>query len=110
MRRLSKSNGELAKGSESPHVASYPDLNGELFICLDDAVKQAREFRTTWQGELVRYVIHGLLHLCGYDDLSPGLRRKMKREENRLVRLVVKKFSISKLARSGQSQISNLNS
>jgi probable rRNA maturation factor len=82
-------------------------LHGELFVCLDDAVKQAREFRTTWQGELARYVIHGLLHLCGHDDLKPVARRKMKREENRLVRLIAKEFSLSKLARAGQSQIAN---
>ncbi len=82
-------------------------LHGELFICVDDAVKQAQEFRTTWQSELARYVIHGLLHLCGHDDLKPEPRRKMKREENRLVRLVAKEFSLSKLARVGESQIAN---
>jgi probable rRNA maturation factor len=72
-------------------------LHGELFICVDDAVKQAREFRTTWQSELARYVVHGLLHLCGHDDLSPGPRRRMKREENRLVRRVAKEFPLAKL-------------
>ena len=63
-------------------------LNGELFICVDDAVKQAKEFGTTWQSEVVRYIVHGVLHLLGYDDLKPQLRRVMKREENRLVRLL----------------------
>ena len=81
-----------------PHsVRAYENLNGEIFICLDDAAKQAREFRTTWQSELVRYVIHGLLHLCGHDDLKPAARRQMKREENRLVRVVAKRFDLSKL-------------
>jgi probable rRNA maturation factor len=97
VRRLSKSDSASAKRSESPYVDSYPALNGELFICLDDAVKQAREFRTTWQSELTRYAIHGLLHLCGHDDLSPEPRRKMKREENRLVRLVSKEFALGQL-------------
>jgi probable rRNA maturation factor len=67
-------------------------LYGELFICIDEAVRQARQFRTTWQSELVRYVIHGVLHLVGYDDLKPALRRKMKREENRLLRLLAGKY------------------
>ena len=53
---------------------------------MDDAVAQATEFKTTWQSEVVRYVVHGVLHLLGHDDLQPDLRRKMKREENRLVR------------------------
>ena len=63
-------------------------LNGELFICVDEAVTQAKEFGTNWQSEVVRYIVHGVLHLLGYDDLKPQLRRVMKREENRLVRLL----------------------
>jgi probable rRNA maturation factor len=68
-----------------------------LFICLDDAVKQAREFRTTWQEELARYVIHGLLHLRGFDDLEPAARRVMKREENRLLRRAGRAFTLAQL-------------
>jgi probable rRNA maturation factor len=97
VRRLSNSNASSAKGSKPPHVGYYARLDGELFICLDDAVKQAREFRTTWQSELTRYVIHGLLHLCGHDDLKPAARRKMKLEENRSLRVVARRFALSKL-------------
>ena len=74
-------------------------LHGELFICLDDAVKQAKEFKTTWQSELTRYVIHGLLHLRGHDDLKPIARRAMKKEENRLLRETSRAFTLSELAR-----------
>ena len=73
-------------------------LNGELFICVDDAVSQAKEFQTSWQSEVVRYIIHGVLHLLGHDDLKPRLRRKMKGEENRLVRLLSEKFSLAQIA------------
>lgn len=72
-------------------------LSGEIYICLDDAVKQAKEFRTSWQSELARYVIHGFLHLCGHDDLRPAARRVMKREENRLLRIVTKAFALAQL-------------
>ena len=72
-------------------------LHGELFICLDDAVKQAAQFRTTWQCELVRYVIHGLLHLCGHDDLKPAARRRMKLAENRLLRETARRFELANL-------------
>lgn len=78
-----------------------PSLHGELFICLNDAVKQAREFRSTWQSELVRYVIHGLLHLCGYDDVKPAARRRMKREENRILNLIAQTFAIVRLKKQG---------
>ena len=72
-------------------------LHGELFICVDDAVAQAREFRTSWQSEVVRYAVHGVLHLLGHDDLKPALRRKMKCEENRLLRRLEQRFSLRKL-------------
>src|SRR5205085_111803 len=53
----------------------WEGLQGEIFICLSEAVAQARRFRTTWPEELTRYLVHGLLHLSGYDDLKPALRR-----------------------------------
>lgn len=76
-----------------------PILSGEIFCCLDDAVKQAKEFGTSWQSELVRYVIHGILHLLGHDDLKPGARRKMKREENRLLSQMATMFPFRTLER-----------
>jgi probable rRNA maturation factor len=75
-----------------------PALHGEIFICTDEAVAQARQFRTTWQSELTRYLIHGVLHLRGFDDLRPVARRKMKREEERLLRQLSDNVSLSKLA------------
>jgi len=74
-------------------------LHGEIFICLDEAVLQSRRFRTPWQSELIRYLVHGLLHLCGHDDAQPAVRRKMKREENRLLCELVRRFPLSKLGR-----------
>ena len=78
-------------------------LHGEIFICIDDAVKQARQFRTTWQSELVRYLIHGVLHLVGYDDLTPAGRCVMKREENCLLGMLSRQFSLRRLANAGPS-------
>jgi len=66
------------------------DLHGEIFICMDEALIQARRFRTTWRTELIRYIVHGILHLCGFDDHQAAARRKLKHEENRLVRLLLR--------------------
>lgn len=74
-------------------------LHGEIFISIDDAVSQAREFGTAWQSELVRYIVHGILHLRGFDDLTAPERKKMKREENRIVREISRRFPLSKLRR-----------
>jgi rRNA maturation RNase YbeY len=73
-------------------------IHGEIFLCVDEAVLQARRFRTTWQSELVRYVIHGVLHLLGHDDRRMAARRNMKRAENRLLRSMSARFALSRLA------------
>lgn len=72
-------------------------LHGEVFICVADAVRQAREFKTTWQSEVIRYAVHAVLHLRGYDDLQPARRRMMKRVENRLVRELASAFDLDQL-------------
>ncbi len=74
-------------------------LHGEIFICVDEAVDQSRRFRTTWQSEITRYIIHGILHLLGHDDHRAADQRKMKREENRLLRAVLTRFPLSRPAR-----------
>jgi probable rRNA maturation factor len=74
-------------------------LHGELFVCVDEAILQAKKFGVNWQSEVVRYIVHGVLHLLGHDDLCAELRRKMKREENRLVCLLAKRFALAQLSR-----------
>jgi probable rRNA maturation factor len=74
-------------------------LHGEIFICVDEAVAQARRFRTSWQAEIVRYVVHGTLHLIGYDDRRVADRRRMKRTEDRLCADMAARFTLSRLAR-----------
>ena len=74
-------------------------LHGDIFICLEEARRQARAFGTTWQADVVRYLVHGLLHLSGHDDLEAGARRRMKRVEDRIVRRLVAGFAFKRLGR-----------
>jgi probable rRNA maturation factor len=74
-----------------------PTIHGEIYICMDEAVLQARKFGTSWQSEVIRYLVHGVLHLLGFDDSSAGARRKMKREENHRLREITRRFPLSKL-------------
>jgi rRNA maturation RNase YbeY len=74
-------------------------LHGEIFICVEEALRQARRFRTTWQKEVVRYLAHGLLHFQGYDDSTPAERGRMKRVENSLVQELAGQFCLSQLSR-----------
>lgn len=69
-------------------------LHGELFICPAIAVAQAAEFGVPWPEEVVRYLVHGVLHLLGHDDRAPAARRRMKREEDRLVGALAQEFDL----------------
>ncbi len=51
--------------------------HGEIFISLQTAARQAAEFEQEPDRELERYVIHGLLHLNGHEDLDPVEREAM---------------------------------
>lgn len=97
VRRLSKPKRGSRSGSETPHVVSYKSIHADIFICLDEAVRQARKFGTNWRLEVVRYLIHGILHQLGFDDASASARRKMRREENRRLRELSRRFPLSKL-------------
>jgi probable rRNA maturation factor len=78
---------------------SSASLHGEIVICVDEALAQARRFRTTWQSELARYIVHGILHLRGFDDRRPGQRRKMKRAEDGFLRQLAGRFDLRRLSR-----------
>jgi probable rRNA maturation factor len=74
-------------------------LEGELLICPEVARTQAEEFKTSHSSELSRYIIHGILHLLGYDDREPHLRKVMKAKENLLVKKVERSFNLHSLVR-----------
>ena len=73
---------------EPTDVLSFPlsepnakRLAGELVIGVEVALAQATERGHDVQTELALYVIHGLLHLCGYDDKSDDAERAMRQRE-----------------------------
>jgi len=76
-------------------------ISGDIFVCVPVAFAQARRFRTSWQDEVVRYIVHGVLHLLGYDDRTVRVRRKMKREEDRLVSRLSERFEFKRVKARG---------
>ena len=58
-------------------------VDGEVYVDLDTAAERAPEFDTTFEEEARRYVVHGLLHLMGYDDATDADRAAMRRLEDR---------------------------
>lgn len=58
---------------------------GEIFVCPEIALEYARENALSPQSELYLYVIHGLLHLIGYEDTSLVTEKIMRSEEKRCI-------------------------
>ena len=79
----------------STDVISFPlgmgggkSLEGEIYVNLDKAREQARDYGVTIAQEIARLVVHGTLHLAGYDDRRLTEARRMRDRENRYVALL----------------------
>lgn len=57
-------------------------IAGDILISLDTVKTNAEKFGVSYDSELRRVVVHGVLHLCGIDDKGPGEREIMERHEN----------------------------
>jgi probable rRNA maturation factor len=58
---------------------------GDIAVSVDTARKNARRYGNTLPGELKLCVVHGILHLCGYDDTSAPERKAMRAMEKRIL-------------------------
>lgn len=78
-------NKRFLEHDEPTDVITFPygqkPLHGDLAISTDTAITAATERGHAPADELLLYVIHGILHLCGFDDLSEKDRQEMKQRE-----------------------------
>ncbi len=78
-----------------------PNLNlkiwGDVFICPEVAIQNASKFKTTVTKEIIRYAIHGILHLKGYYDETSEERKLMRNMENTAISRLKRKYNIEKL-------------
>jgi rRNA maturation RNase YbeY len=58
-------------------------IEGEVYVDLDTAQERHSEFDTTFEEEALRYAVHGVLHLIGYDDADPEDAQTMRTLEDR---------------------------
>lgn len=63
-------------------------INGDIVISVDTVRSNALQFGKSFDDELHRVIIHGILHLCGIDDKGPGEREVMEAEENRALAML----------------------
>ena len=57
-------------------------ISGDIFISIDTVKSNALGFKVSFEEELKRIMIHGILHLCGQDDKTPEMRIEMTKKEN----------------------------
>lgn len=58
-------------------------ISGDIFISLETVHSNAAEFKVSYDEELLRVIIHGILHLCGQDDKAPETKEIMTQKEDK---------------------------
>ena len=74
--RAAESNGRRGAGKK---------IEGEVVVSMEMAARRSREFHWSPQSEVVLYVVHGLLHLAGYDDNNDDEKRLMRTRESAIL-------------------------
>jgi probable rRNA maturation factor len=67
-------------------------ISGEIYISLDTVKRNSEEYHVTYFNEFLRVIIHGILHLIGYDDCNEFLQKEMTKNEDSALAIYYKKF------------------
>ena len=62
---------------------------GDLFISIDRVKENAKELKVDFNNELYRVIIHGVLHLCGYNDKTQDQQKEIRTKEDEYLVLIV---------------------
>ena len=71
--------------------SSGDELNADLYISVDRVEENASNYSVSFQNELSRVIVHGLLHLCGYTDKDEHAIDQMRKKENKYLNLLLQK-------------------
>ena len=82
---------------EGPVLSGDSSLLGDLMISTEMALRNAKRFRSSLDREFALYLVHGLLHLLGYEDKTPSQKRRMRKEEQRVLRHCARFVSLKEL-------------
>jgi len=74
-----------SEGSKTAPRGTGKRLDGEVVISAEMARERAGEAGWRPEDEITLYLVHGLLHLCGYDDVDEGPRQEMRRREREIL-------------------------
>jgi probable rRNA maturation factor len=82
-RRMARLHQEFLGQTGPTDVLTFQ--HGEIFISIETAKRHARVFGNSLMCELKLYIVHGLLHLHGFDDQTPAQARKMKTAQEKIL-------------------------
>ena len=82
-RRMSRLHRQFLGQTGPTDVLTF--LHGEIFISVETAKRHARMFENPFTRELQLYIVHGLLHLHGFDDQTKDGARKMKKVQEKIL-------------------------
>jgi probable rRNA maturation factor len=90
---LARIHGQFLKDPSATDVITFEGhpahgLGGEICVSVDAAVRAVGRAAPRFSRELTLYIVHGWLHLAGYDDLNPAAKRAMRRAEARAMRIL----------------------
>ena len=72
----------LRDGPSPDSSGADEQVEGEVYVDLDTAAERHEEFDTSFEQEVHRYIIHGVLHLLGYDDATEPGQETMRQKED----------------------------
>ncbi|MDP2939020.1 MAG: rRNA maturation RNase YbeY [Candidatus Omnitrophota bacterium] len=98
-KEIKKLNKKFLRKSRLTDVLSFESsqnyykkiVSGDIAICTDAAVMNSKIFKTSPEFELKLYLIHGLLHLMGYNDKNIAQRKRIRQKEKEILNFVNKK-------------------
>jgi rRNA maturation RNase YbeY len=64
------------------------NISGDLLISLETVRSNSEKFNTDFSDELNRVIIHGILHLIGFDDSTPELKANIRKEEDKALEIL----------------------
>lgn len=84
---LKKINNEFLKHNYNTDVISFnyddqSNLAGEVYISIDTVKRNAKNYKVSYRNEMIRVIIHGVLHICGYEDRNDIEKREMRKQED----------------------------
>ena len=90
-RKLRKINVEFLKRNYFTDVISFNNsenkiVNGEVYISKETVKRNALNYKVSLNSEMLRVMIHGTLHLCGYDDNTERKRNNMIKLEDKWIK------------------------